>query len=61
MRWLADGGKLVVEPSGAVAAGAILEHTHRLGRGNIAAIATGGNIDLRDFAALVTATPTPAV
>jgi len=61
MRWLAECGKLVVEPSGAVAAAAILEHTHRLGRGNIAAIATGGNIDLRDFAPLVTATPTPAV
>ena len=57
MRWLAERGKLVVEPSGAVAAAAILEHTHRLGRGTIAAIATGGNIELRDFAALVTAAP----
>ena len=59
MRWLAESGKLVVEPSGAVAAAAILEHAHPLDPENIAVIATGGNVELRDFAALVTATPTP--
>jgi threonine dehydratase len=59
MRWLAERAKLVVEPSGAVAAAATLEHTHQLGRGNTVAIATGGNIDLSTFAALVAPTPAP--
>jgi threonine dehydratase len=57
MRWLAESAKLVVEPSGAAAAAAILEHTDQLGRGRTAVIATGGNIDLRTFAALIAATP----
>lgn len=52
MRWLAESGKLVVEPSGAVAAAAILQHDRWLGRGPAAVIATGGNIDVPSFAAL---------
>jgi threonine dehydratase len=52
MRWLAESAKLVVEPSGAVAAAALLEHERQLGRGNAVAIATGGNIDVHSFAAL---------
>jgi threonine dehydratase len=52
MRWLAERGKLVVEPSGAVAAAALLEDP-QLGGTSAAVIATGGNIDLNTFAALV--------
>jgi threonine dehydratase len=54
MRWLADSAKLVVEPSGAVAAAALLEHPRRL-ENTCVVIATGGNIDLRIFAELITA------
>jgi threonine dehydratase len=53
MRWLAETTKLVVEPSGAVAAAAVLEHSARLGSGTITAVVTGGNIDLDKFASLV--------
>jgi threonine dehydratase len=59
MRWLAECAKLMVEPSGAVAAAAVLEYTNHLGRGNSVAIATGGNTDLSTFTALVTATSAP--
>jgi threonine dehydratase len=51
-RWLADSGKLVVEPSGAVAAAALLERPD-LVRGSVVAVASGGNVDLATFAALV--------
>jgi threonine dehydratase len=53
MRWLAETTKLIVEPSGAVATAAVLEHSARLGTGTIAAIATGGNIDLENFASIM--------
>ncbi|WP_457965073.1 threonine/serine dehydratase [Arthrobacter sp. D1-29] len=53
MRWLAETSRLIVEPSGAVAAAAVLEHSTRIGTGTIAAIATGGNIDLEKFASLM--------
>ncbi|WP_461164150.1 threonine ammonia-lyase [Arthrobacter sp. R4-81] len=53
MRWLAETTKLIVEPSGAVAAAAVLQHSARLDTGTIAAIATGGNIDLEKFASLM--------
>ena len=53
MRWLAETTKLIVEPSGAVAAAAVLQHSSRIGTGTIAAIATGGNIDLEKFASLI--------
>jgi threonine dehydratase len=53
MRWLAETTKLIVEPSGAVATAAVLDHSARLGIGTIAAVATGGNIDLGKFASLV--------
>jgi threonine dehydratase len=53
MRWLAESTKLVVEPSGAVATAAALEHSPRLGAGTAVAVATGGNIDLDTFASLV--------
>jgi threonine dehydratase len=57
MRWLAETAKLVVEPSGAVAAAALLEHPHLLGRGPAVAVATGGNVDLATFTSLMTNTP----
>ncbi len=53
MRWLAETTKLIVEPSGAVAAAAVIEHSARLGTGTVAAFATGGNIDLEKFASLM--------
>jgi threonine dehydratase len=53
MRWMAECANLVIEPSGAVAAAALLEHTQLRGQGTIVAIATGGNVDLTAFAALV--------
>lgn len=53
MRWLAETTKLIVEPSGAVATAAVLDHPARLGTGTIAALVTGGNIDLEKFASLV--------
>jgi threonine dehydratase len=53
MRWLAQTTKLIVEPSGAVATAAVLDHSARLGTGTIAAVATGGNIDLENFASLM--------
>ncbi|ROR65514.1 threonine ammonia-lyase [Agrococcus jenensis] len=53
MRWLSDATGLAVEPSGAVAAAAVLEHAATIGDGTVAAIATGGNIDPAVFAALV--------
>jgi threonine dehydratase len=40
MRWMAECANLVVEPSGAVAAAALLEHTQLRGQGTIVAIAT---------------------
>jgi threonine dehydratase len=66
MRWLAEDGKLMVEPSGAVAAAALLEHSDHLRAGTTVAIATGGNIHPNTFTALladhpdVKPTPTPA-
>lgn len=53
MRWLVETTELVVEPSGAVAAAAVLEHASTIGAGTVAAIATGGNVDQEVFAALV--------
>jgi threonine dehydratase len=47
MRWMAECANLVVEPSGAVAAAALLEHTQLRGQGTIVAIAAlvAGNSD----------------
>jgi threonine dehydratase len=53
MRWLAKHAKIVVEPSGAVATAAVLEHARALPRGTTATVATGGNIDLQTFISLV--------
>ena len=49
----AANARIVVEPSGAVATAAVLEHRHRLGSGTTVAVVTGGNIDLQSFASLV--------
>ena len=53
MRWLAETTKLLVEPSGAVATAAVLDDSAQLGTGTIAAVVTGGNIDLERFVSLV--------
>jgi threonine dehydratase len=58
MGWLAADARIVVEPSGAVATAAVLEHGHRLGSGTTVAVVTGGNIDLQIFASLVGSRPT---
>ena len=57
LRWLAQDGKLVVEPSGAVANAALLEHRKDFEGRKVVTIATGGNIDIRTFAGLITDTP----
>jgi threonine dehydratase len=58
MGWLAANARIVVEPSGAVATAAVLEHRRRLGSGTTVAVVTGGNIDLPSFASLVGSWPT---
>jgi threonine dehydratase len=57
MALLAETARIVVEPSGAVTTAAVFEHPHRFGAGTTVAVATGGNIDLQDFASLVGSTP----
>jgi threonine dehydratase len=57
MRWLAETARLVVEPSGAVATAAVLDHSARLGPGSIAAVATGGNVAVEKFASLIATSP----
>jgi threonine dehydratase len=52
MKWLAAEGKLMVEPSGAVAAAALLEHADHFS-GSVVVIASGGNIDPATFASFV--------
>jgi threonine dehydratase len=56
MRWLAQDGKLVVEPSGAVANAALLEYSSEFEGRKVVTIATGGNIDLQAYAGLITGT-----
>lgn len=51
MRELATRSRLVVEPSGAVATAAYLEHGYRIPDGVTVAIASGGNVDLAAYAA----------
>jgi threonine dehydratase len=53
MRWLAEHAKLIVEPSGAVATAAVLEHSQSLPAGTTVTVATGGNIDLQTFVSQV--------
>jgi threonine dehydratase len=53
MRWLAENAGLVVEPSGAVATAALVEHSGALDGRTIVSLATGGNIDLETFVTLV--------
>lgn len=51
MRELAARSRIVVEPSGAVATAAYLEHGYRIPDGVTVAIASGGNVDLGAYAA----------
>ena len=53
VRWIAEHARLVVEPSGAVAMAGVLEHPDRVGSGTTVVLATGGNIDLPAFTALL--------
>lgn len=52
MRLLAEAGKIVVEPSGAVATAALIEHGHRVAAPSVAVV-TGGNIDLETYGRLL--------
>ena len=53
MRMLALQTNSIVEPSGAVATAAVLQHADRLAGLRVAAIVSGGNIDPRAFARLL--------
>ena len=53
MRWLAEHAKIIVEPSGAVATAAVLQHSQTLPAGTTVSVATGGNIDLQNFISIV--------
>jgi threonine dehydratase len=53
MRWLAEHARIVVEPSGAVATAALIEHSGALPGRTIVSLATGGNIDLETFVSFV--------
>lgn len=53
MRLVALQTNTIVEPSGAVAAAAVLQHAERLAGLRVAVIVSGGNIDPRAFARLL--------
>ncbi|MFN5880649.1 MAG: serine dehydratase, partial [Burkholderiales bacterium] len=55
MRFLAARMKLVVEPTGALAAAAALQRILPLAGQRVGVILSGGNVDLPRFAELVTA------
>ena len=54
MFWLWERMKLVVEPTGALAACALIEQKLRLGHQRVGVILSGGNVDLRWAAAQIT-------
>ncbi len=53
MFWLWERMKLVVEPTGALAACALIEQKLRLGKQRVGVILSGGNVDLRWAAAQI--------
>lgn len=53
MRFFAQRMKQVVEPTGALAAAAVLEHVIDLRGARVGVIVSGGNIDLADYAQLL--------
>jgi len=55
VRVLANRSRLVVEPSGAVTAAALLSRAERLPGGRTVAVVSGGNVDLAWFARVLTA------
>lgn len=59
MRFFAERMKIVVEPTGCLAAAAAIEHAVALGGKRVGVIVSGGNIDMRRFAELL-ATEVPA-
>jgi threonine dehydratase len=50
VRFFAERMKLIVEPTGALAASALLEHTVDVRGARVGVILSGGNVDLRDLA-----------
>ncbi|ODS96148.1 MULTISPECIES: threo-3-hydroxy-L-aspartate ammonia-lyase [Variovorax] len=58
MQWLAQRMKMVVEPTGALGLGALLEHVLPVHRKRVGVILSGGNVDLRRYAALLAGAPT---
>jgi threonine dehydratase len=58
VRRLAEGARLVVEPSGAATFAAYQHHAERLGvSGKVVAVVSGGNLALDTLAELITASP----
>jgi threonine dehydratase len=57
MRFFAERMKLVVEPTGCLAAAAALEGVCALAGQRVGIIVSGGNIDMARFAALLSAPP----
>ena len=55
MKFFAERMKLVVEPTGCLAAAALLEGVRRLEGQRVGVIVSGGNVDLARYAALLTA------
>lgn len=54
MRFFAERMKLVVEPTGCLAAAAVLSRSAHHRRDRVGVLVSGGNVDLRRFAALLT-------
>ena len=53
MRFFFERMKLVVEPTGAVASGALLEHSQRFQGAKVCSIISGGNIGVEQFAEML--------
>ena len=57
VRFFAERMKMVVEPTGCLAAAALLEGVLPLRGARVGVIVSGGNVDLRRYAALIGAGP----
>lgn len=55
MRWMAEQMKLIIEPTGCLAAAAALQGGTHLAGKRVGVVLSGGNVDLARFAALISA------
>jgi threonine dehydratase len=53
MRWFAERMKLIVEPTGCLAAAASMSGLHHNPGDRVGILISGGNVDLRRFAELI--------